>query len=282
MRKFCRVLYPIAIYMGISMVISIGVMLSTVIMSTARAVGDVEAAMEEAQALYFQNILLVTMVCAVITLPIHLWFFKRDRIMRADVKNPWLCKNNWGYLIFLGISACIAGNNLIVLTGIDRLFKGHEIVVDGIYQSPVWLQLLAVGIIIPVVEELTFRALGFRRLRDSMSFYWSAVISAICFAVFHGNVVQGVYAFVLGYLMAWIYERYDSFGAPVLVHCSANIVSVLLTISRIGNIIYRNTMTLWISTILMILLAAGCIRAISQRVVRRQVIDETIFKEENL
>lgn len=282
MRKFWRVLYPIAIYMGITLIIGVGTLLFLMVMMAMRAAGDVDGAMEAALEIYNQSVLLITMVSALVALPLHLWFFKRDRIMRADTKNPWKCGKEWFFVVLLGIGACIAGNNLITLSGLDILFKGYEAVSDGIYSSPIWLQLLAAGLIIPVVEELTFRALGFRRLRDSMSFYWSAAISALCFAVFHGNVVQGVYAFGLGWLMAWVYERYDSFGAPVLMHCSANIVSVLLTMTVIGEVIYRNTLTLWISTILMILLTAGCIRFIVQHVVRRQEIEETIYKEENL
>ena len=282
MRKFWRVLYPIGIYMGITLAISVGIMLMLLVVTGVRAAGGADVDMQDAVDLYSRWILLITMVCAVITLPIHIWFFRRDQIMRADVRNPWVCGDHWIYLVFLGIGACIAGNNLITLSGIDVLFKGYETVSDDIYGSPVWLQLLAAGLIVPVVEELTFRALGFRRLRDSMSFTWSAVISALCFAVFHGNVVQGVYAFGLGYLMAWVYERYDSFAAPVLLHCTANIMSVFLTITFIGDVVYRNTLTLWISTVLMILLTAGSIRFITQRVVRPQMVEENMYKEENL
>lgn len=282
MKKLWRVLYPIAIYMGITMVISVGSLLLIMVLTGVRMASGADVDMDDALEIYNQCVLLITMVSALVTLPLHLWLFKRDRIMRADVKNPWKCGKNWGFLILLGIGACIAGNNLITLSGLDVLFQGYEAVSDGIFSNPMWFQILSVGIVIPIVEELTFRALGYRRLRDSMSFYWAAVISALCFGVFHGNVVQGVYAFGLGYLMAWVYERYDSFAAPVLLHCIANTVSVLLTMTALGEVFYHNTVTLWISTIIMILLTAGCIRFITQRVTRRQEIEETMYKEEDL
>lgn len=276
MRKFWRVLYPIGIYTGITLVVSFGALLIILAATFLWTVNPDLSFMYAALTIYNQNILLITLLSAIITLPIHIWFFRRDRIMRADDRNPWKLGGNCIYLVILGIGACIAGNNLVTLSGIDLFFKGYEEVSDQLFSSPVWLQMIGVGIVIPIVEELTFRALGFRRLRDHMSFFSAAMISALCFGVFHGNVVQGIYAFALGYLMAWVYERYDSFMAPVLLHCAANIASVLLTLTAVGELVYRNSITIWISTIVMIILTAGCIRYIDL------TKHEVKQKEENL
>lgn len=260
MKTIWRLFYPIAIYVGITSAISVGGML---LIAAFLTIGLVRAEgadlMTEAAVIYNQNILLITLVSAVISIPILGWFFHRDQMMRGESTKIQNLNKSYIYLVILGISACIAGNNLITLSGIDQVFKGYEEVSDNLYQSPIWQQLIGVGIVIPVVEELTFRALGFRRLRDHMSFYWAAAVSALCFGVFHGNLVQGLYAFLLGYLMAWTYETYNSFLAPVIFHCSANMISILLTLTVAGDLLYRNQMTIWITTVTAAVLTAGCI-----------------------
>ena len=55
------------------------------------------------------------------------------------------------------------------------------------------------------------------------------VVSALFFGLFHLNVVQGLYAFIIGLLLAYVYEKYKSIWAPILFHVAANSVSIFLT-----------------------------------------------------
>ena len=88
---------------------------------------------------------------------------------------------------------------------------------------------MTVIIVVPVVEELVFRALGFYRLREYMVFFPAAVISGVVFGVFHGNAYQGIYAFLLGIGFAYVYECYRSILAAILMHMAANGFSVFLS-----------------------------------------------------
>lgn len=68
------------------------------------------------------------------------------------------------------------------------------------------------------------------------------------------NVVQGIYAFLLGILLAWICEKYQTIWAPILFHAAANLLSVICTE---WNFSYRMTvigvlLEILISTALMI------------------------------
>ena len=62
-----------------------------------------------------------------------------------------------------------------------------------------------------------------------MSVKVAIVISALIFGIIHGNVVQGIYAFIIGICLAYIYERYNTLLAAVLFHMSANLMSVIMT-----------------------------------------------------
>ena len=82
---------------------------------------------------------------------------------------------------------------------------------------------------IPICEELVFRGLMFKRMRERSGFLYAAVYSALVFGLFHGNIVQMVYGFILGMLLAYMYEKYGSVKAPIVGHMVMNLFSVLAT-----------------------------------------------------
>ena len=59
----------------------------------------------------------------------------------------------------------------------------------------------------------------------------TAVMSALLFGIYHGNVLQGAYGFFMGILLAWVMERRRTISAPVLMHMSANMTSVVMTLA---------------------------------------------------
>lgn len=171
-----------------------------------------------------------TMISALLTIPILGCFFNKDQVMRRQrlfhhgINLKVAC-----FIGLFGIGTCITINNLIDLSRLPLLFRGFLEVSEALYSPPVWLQFLSMVLVIPVAEELVFRALGFKRIRDTHGFWFAAVFSSLLFAVFHGNVIQGLYAFILGLCMCWVYERTGSILSTILFHQSANLVSVVLT-----------------------------------------------------
>ena len=62
------------------------------------------------------------------------------------------------------------------------------------------------GIVAPAAEEMIFRWLIYLRLRDWLKMPVAAVISGLIFGIYHGNIVQGIYASILGTAFAYILE----------------------------------------------------------------------------
>ena len=85
-----------------------------------------------------------------------------------------------------------------------------------------------VGIFGPIAEELVFRGMVFRTLRKGFPFAVAALLSGICFGIYHMNWVQGVYASCLGVVLAFVYERTRSILGAVLFHMFFNCSSYLL------------------------------------------------------
>ena len=57
----------------------------------------------------------------------------------------------------------------------------------------------------------------------------AVVISAILFALYHMNVVQGVYAFIIGLILGFLYLKTNTIWAPIAFHVCANLSSVIMT-----------------------------------------------------
>lgn len=261
MRTAVRVIYPILLYTAVTMVISfLGFVVVSVFTLQFRMQTQTRLLAEYLIEECNRYMLVFALVSALCTIPIHLWLFCRDQFFRGIAPGKKLViPEFFKYLVLAGISGCIVGNNLIEWSGITRFFTGFEQVSQSLYSPPILLQLVSIGFVLPVVEELTFRALGFRRLRDSMGFYGSAVISSLCFAVFHGNVPQGIYAFFLGLLMSYVYEKCQNFLAPVIVHCAANLASISLTATELGHLLFLNNYIIAAVTVVSFIFMTVCI-----------------------
>ena len=143
---------------------------------------------------------------------------------RKDTAWPW-----WGLLIPIGILVSLAGNLLINLTNLTEVSENFEQSQKLLFSGPFVIQIVGIGMIIPICEELIYRGLIFMRMRQYCNVNLAIGLSALLFAVFHGNVVQGIYGFATGVLFAYVYEKYGSLKAPVLVHVSANLMSLGLS-----------------------------------------------------
>lgn len=191
----------------------------------------VEFAMQIIEALLPYTTLLEG-VAALITLPILWVMFHADRKKERRLQITQPVKASLGKyvaILFLSIAMCIGVNNLLYMSGLTVMDESYNEATTAMYSADFGLQILCLGILIPIVEELVFRGLMFKRLNYSMSFMHAASYSALAFGIFHGNLVQMIYAIVLGMLFAYLYEKYGSIKAPICAHIVMNLVSVIAT-----------------------------------------------------
>lgn len=77
-----------------------------------------------------------------------------------------------------------------------------------------------------------FRGVLYQRYRETRGFYYAAIWSALFFSVTHTNTVQMIYTFLLGILLCYIYEKFGSMKAPIMLHVVLNLGSLSLQISE--------------------------------------------------
>ena len=158
-----------------------------------------------------------------------LYFYRRDKVRRiasglipAQKKVP-LSLLEIILLLLAGAGLAQYGNFLMaILQSFINSSAYQESMTRITEGKSLFMMIFWMGIVAPIAEEMIFRWLIYLRLRDHFSVLVSAVISAAFFGIYHGNVLQAVYAFVLGGIFAWFLEMGGNKWTSVLMHIGAN------------------------------------------------------------
>lgn len=134
-----------------------------------------------------------------------------------------------GIVAIFSICVSVLLNILLLQINLPQYSERYQEISVMLYTPPFWQQLLTSGFMIPIVEEVIFRGIGFRLLRRWISFPWAMIISAVLFGAYHGNLVQFVYAGICGMFLAYLCEKYASIMAPIVSHIAMNTVAILFT-----------------------------------------------------
>ncbi len=96
--------------------------------------------------------------------------------------------------------------------------------------------LLFVGILIPIFEEILFRGLILGELNKAMRARYAVFLQALIFGLSHFNIIQGIYAFLLGLSLGYIYHKSGLLLYPVIVHVTFNSFSVVMSAVSTGEV----------------------------------------------
>lgn len=114
----------------------------------------------------------------------------------------------------------LAINYLIGMLKHSTIANPLESLISG---SSVWALIAYAVIIAPILEELIFRKLLLERLKP-FGPKIAIVLSALAFAMIHGNLSQLLYAFVLGLFFGYIAYETGSIKLTILIHVSVNFI----------------------------------------------------------
>ncbi|MGN1166308.1 MAG: DUF2275 domain-containing protein [Lachnospiraceae bacterium] len=209
-------------------------------------------------------------VAALITIPIMLFMFHKDRVkekLSGFVPNKKASLVKYGLVLIMMAAITIGVNNLMQIGGLMDASEEYEQTMSGLYSASIPMQLLCLGFLVPVCEELVFRGLMFRRIRQANSFLKAALYTSLVFGFLHMNMVQMIYGFLLGMIFCYLYEKYGSVKAPVFAHMTANIVAVFMTYFHALDWMAEDPMRIGVITII-------CASVASSMYVLIQRIDE--------
>lgn len=150
----------------------------------------------------------------------------------APVSRSYLLSRPWTVLVWtliMAIGTLVPSSFLEELTHVEMPAATLQ-AFTAMLREPISYPVLAV--LVPLAEEMVFRGAILRKLLGLTSnrYHWVAIaISAILFAIAHGNMAQMLHVVPMGLLLGWLYYRTGSIVPSLMLHCVNNSAVFIIT-----------------------------------------------------
>lgn len=189
-----------------------------------------------------EQYMMIQTIAALMTFPVIWYYHRKDRT------EPTTCQMHLaqvlhqksrgrqtanGILMFLaGASGGIALNNVISMTALEKVSRGYQEVTQYFFAGGILFELIGAVLVTPLLEEMLYRSVIYGRICDLLapsgkSCRYAIFLTALIFGAMHGNLVQFLYAFLLGMMFSWFVEEAGHFYGAVAAHMGANLMAVL-------------------------------------------------------
>lgn len=189
---------------------------------------------------------LCTTLTAILVIPPVLWMYRGDEkpavnrpksVAEQDTKKELDDKENGGptltWRIFMGIACFVSGgildrvwSQVLLWLRVQDYFSNQT--QEQLLASQLAVQIIGLGILVPVAEELIFRGLLYARIRRMLPVWASVLTASVIFALYHGNMIQILFAFPMAIILTLLYEKGKWISYPILFHMGVNLTTVVL------------------------------------------------------
>ena len=224
----------LAIQMSVSMTASL---LYGIYYGIQAANGDKEAMSQRAILEGYNSIILYVLILSQIIafIVFGIWYKQQNRGSKVKHLTQVIHVKTVGSIVFLGIGLQLFTNLLMQIiymiapSALDEYAALVETV--GIGQANV-VSLLATVILAPIVEEIMFRGVTMQLAgKAGAGFLLANLIQAVAFGIYHFNLIQGIYATILGLVLGYVAYKYDSIYPSILLHLAYNFAATILSAS---------------------------------------------------
>ncbi len=126
-------------------------------------------------------------------------------------------------------------NTLIMKSPLPEIFPEYtERISPDLMKVNIIYGVFLYCLISPLLEELIFRRGLYDLLYMKTGFIPAAFISSLVFAIYHMNMIQGIYAFIMAMMICFMYRADHKLYVPICIHVGAN-----LAVWLSANIIIR-------------------------------------------
>ena len=136
----------------------------------------------------------------------------------------------------------VALNNFIAMTPLVEVSAGFQDANANFFAGGILIEILASCVVVPIAEEVLFRGIVLKRVWKQFDRKMGIICSAVLFGAIHFNLVQFVYAVLLGALLAGIVVKTGSISLAVVGHAAANLIAVLRAETGVLDFSYQPDM----------------------------------------
>ena len=112
---------------------------------------------------------------------------------------------------------------------ISMLFVENTVssIADQLFDMPMWVMILSIGIFGPFIEEIVFRGVILQSFQRTGRIVGSIVLSSLMFGMIHMNFNQFAYGTVMGIMLALLVEATGSVLSSFIAHAFFNTFEVV-------------------------------------------------------
>lgn len=147
-------------------------------------------------------------------IPISIYLFKKYHKTESHIELKKIFP-----MIFLGLNISLFYNMLTINLQPEKT----------IINLNIFILILYTVILGPIYEELLFRYVSLNKAQEKFSKKTSIIIITLIFAFLHTDIISIIYAFLLGLILSYIYIKYNNILYPIIIHISANLISIFIT-----------------------------------------------------
>ena len=203
---------------------------------------DVGSLSEELVGLMSQNVLYAISVAAVLICGVVFFFWYHHEVrgeQRIDIRIILRKRTLLSFLILgIGCQFFFSGVMNIIQPMFPKIFEEYGETMEGLLSSNLLLVLLYTLLVAPIVEELIFRGVTLYRAGKVLPLIGANLLQAMFFGIYHQNLIQGIYAFVMGYVLGLVYRKYRTIYAPILLHILINASVFLVILFPVSSLSY--------------------------------------------
>ncbi len=165
--------------------------------------------------------------------PVALLIFKKIPDSESDFKPVSMPAKKFIKLFLIGYAFMYIGN--IISLGLSALisFLTDKSLINpinnAIQNSSIIMTFISTVIIAPIGEEFFFRYLPYKKLSKYGDKSY-ILVSALFFGLFHMNLFQIIYAFLLGTILAYMYSRTKNMVYNISLHMIINFMGGIVGI----------------------------------------------------
>ncbi len=170
------------------------------------------------------------------------WFFtlhrKKSRLRDLGIRYYSIGKTLWYTFISLIAIFIISFIYVFVMSsvlGIEAPSSKIEILIKNRSISNTIL-LIVVAFIGPVVEEVFFRGFLYSAFKKNWGTLPALFLSAVLFSVVHLQVYSFIPLFLIGWLLAYLFEKTRSLFPAIFLHAVYNLILILILLGQLEMI----------------------------------------------
>lgn len=249
--SFLPVLAALGIQLAAAFLVSFWFSVVSVIRLLAEGISDPELLISGmltllADPLYNNILLSVTFIALAAVFLI--WYRKqKDKTIPAPFDEVFRIRH-LAIFLFSGLAAQVAVSMCLnlILPLFPQTMENYTTLLESLVGGNVIVTVISTAVLAPLAEEIIFRELMTRKLCKVFPFWFTNIIQALVFGIYHMNIVQGIYAFFLGLLFGYVAYRMKSIWASIMLHGIVNASGLVLDIilpdalfeSTVGMIIF--------------------------------------------